>query len=960
MDRESVTRTMAHGEFERLRSRRTLLAAEEGDPVLFTEAGRDRAKPLKVTDVGGNEEDGYYIVVEGPRGGKYTLEEHRGRLRTKKSNKSVTNLRFADVADDVEASYREMREGMLNQTYEMMASDSYDYDEFAVAATDAAQEAVSSLPEDDLRVILMAAPENAGDTEAYAYSPHDDDIRSVAYAILADELAERGSEYANSDLSSSIDSKNDVASLVDKGLVMADNYVEADAADDFDEAAEAAAMTLCDRLSTSDHQAVIDFLPRPERSLRERLAFDVGELVPWGDRATAYERATAFLTAGIIEEKAEREKARLKSDKQTSTFVEWVADHFGVEPEEMFEEGFSVGTPPEGLKLPVLADGGMPHTTLDEATKVHLRDVPVATGGWGLLDAGLVTDGEQRRMVWANSEAEEMVVMASVGSGNENEWRAWALDIEADTTTELYAGTAFNDALDAVKDYITPDDGDPKMVVVGGAQDTLVTENVDEEVLGERVLTQSGIVIGGAADAFSAILPYAEQAGGLFKTVGIGIGKATGSAASNVGGAFWRRYRRQVGEFLLATVGTALLHNGAKVLGGARFTPVLDSDALGFEGEYREGAVIVDEQGNTPLKNMDVVEYDLSGSHAGEYRLLNRDTGRSMWAAPGETSSFAKVRKVVNPHDVHIGDGSTLAWGIDYEEIVDFGKKFGTDIAAFTLGSGQGMGQTWKPSPTGSSGPSKPSPWSKRNRGGGGGGGGGGSSSSSSDRQRERERKRRQREEEGDVSRLGISDDEWSRMWDEGSKLLNANASGLMDKLDVGMSPSEAAAAMEPEEQKPMTADAIEGEVANADRTDQLRHPNREDDVEVRVSEEDTEGDGPEDYEERRDLYREEAEEAAEAYYNSRTPEEQDELEDIHEEAESVRRFEGKEKTDDFDLSAALGRVRENRESRQSKRDAEEAEMEEDFDAEQEWSEDAGFFDEMFSEQEDPAAVDEL
>jgi hypothetical protein len=572
----------------------TLHAAEEGDEVLYEISSRTRKLPCTVTDVGGTDEDGHYLALLGPDGGRPTLREEYendawqlyyyygegdGRDRERRR---VYDLWFAAIDTDgnPDAATAAAGEAALS----MLADEEYDYD-LPRAAHEVARERVAEMDQEDVRALVHEAPAEYPASEGFNRPDH-----TAALVALEDRIITRHQGDADTAIEATIESMADYEKLVERGVSMARDYVSRGLADTISDAADQAAVAQLNDLSTADHLQIAEMAPPPAR--RRRAAEQLYRLVPWGDRDSAFEHARARLREAIVAQHRHEARQQLKDDDgRLRTWVDTFIDAVS---------GFDADTDELTMKaepdIPLLADGGAPHTTVDEANLLLDESVPVVAGRWRLCDPGLVHDDENRQLIWCNEDTDEVVLTVGNRDDDGATWGTYVLDTN-DTSTELYRGVSFTDALEAARGYVVPKNDGPQLQLThNGTGLVTMDSDVDAEELGHAILNGDG-----GSDITSFIPSLARTLARHGRGGAVRVGRAAGTGARAAGAAtrtaggslasdFWNRYEGRIGQLTLVVLVAALLQGVTKHVENIDSRIISRFDALGIDVIYRHAA----------------------------------------------------------------------------------------------------------------------------------------------------------------------------------------------------------------------------------------------------------------------------------------------------------------------------------------------------------------------------------
>lgn len=668
------------------RSFAVLYAAREGDGLLWD----GRATPLEVVEVFDNG-----VKVRGPRGGRYRLENrddgqiHAIRVTNGAYNHSgpISGLEFAQIA--VDDDYSDAIAAIQQRTQRLMASDQYDYSEWGAAADDAAVEwIIEDATEDQLRAAVAG-----GDIDDRLMGNAPPRVESewghmgpAAYAVLSQEAHEAGRSDGGTTMRNDLVDEDAFGRIVDQVVTRVDN--ERRGPRELEEHVDDVVRDLLDDYSTAEHAELVDqSIFEPERS---DYFGQVRDLVPWGERSTLRDQAVSVVSQAALRTLEREEKAELRAkDGPIRAGLDDYAD--AIVEEDV--DAMSMVQQPDTPKLPLMKDGGMPHTLMDEARMLYMREVPVIAGDWVLEDAGLVTDGKRRMMTWMNPEKREMLVIAGKKRATTNDWGVYSYSFRRDRTEELFRGTKFTDALDAAVDYLSPDRDEATLEIVEDTDRFVsVVDDVDHEALGRHVLTRTGFYQNQIDSLVNSIpSPVRSTARGTARAGAWAGGKAAQGGAW-VGRRIWDRYGYKIGGLVLMSLVASLAQHSGRVIQGAEGEVIVEPDRLGIDWIYKKGVPLIDEDGNSRLDGYEPVLDDsgnIQRNDDGEIFMREVATGETEWMNPKIDEEKARYNPTINPYKWGIDRGLTMAWGIEYEEIVDLFEEWGEDAVRATAGTGE-------------------------------------------------------------------------------------------------------------------------------------------------------------------------------------------------------------------------------------------------------------------------------
>lgn len=663
----------------------TLHAAEEGDKVLFETSEGARKQPLTVHDVGGREGvgAGHYITLTGPRGGKPTLREvHTGNgwsLRyyygegegLDRRWKPVRDIWFVEQKDPSQP--REHALEASEEVAQMLAQESYDYD-LPRAAHEVAQHRMERMGRHDMRELLEDFPMKDFEPPAGSNDP----VEAAAQRRLEDMLVDIGQDFSDTDLGTRIQNMEDYDRLVKKTLSQARELVNDGDASTFSEASLKASHRTLNEHPTADHMNIIEMAPPPDRTLRDRFSDSLFRLVPWGDREGAYEQAVKRLQASVIEEHQRQVADEMKSDSgKLRTFVDTFIDAvsgFDADTTELKKEA-----KPD---IPIMADGGAPHTTMDEANLLFDRAVPVVAGNWTLRDPGIVHNQETRHIMWGNEDTGEVLLLTGARVDGEaaggqdlpsptNEWAVWVLDTDGNVE-KLYDGFDFMECLDVAKDYITPDGDSPSVELTHNGEEVVTMQSdVDFQKLGHRVVNGDG------GRDFTKLLP---DAGGKASTLLSAARTATTTAGGEFARDFWDQYEGRIGQLVLVLLVAGLLQGLTKAMKGIDSRIIAQFDALGIDVVYNRAGPATQRDANR-----DIIEDELDVG-APNWLISGDGVLRLRGEAEADESGF-HVQGTVNPWP-YISGGSALLLAREAPRIGRFLRSWGEVFYAEVTGGG--------------------------------------------------------------------------------------------------------------------------------------------------------------------------------------------------------------------------------------------------------------------------------
>jgi hypothetical protein len=192
--------------------------------------------------------------------------------------------------------------------------------------------------------------------------------------------------------------------------------------------------------------------------------------------------------------------------------------------EDMYADSELVGERDPGSFLPysqnLIGDDPKTWTFVDELTNWGIT-VPQTVNEWVMVDYGIVTDAEQRKLVWINSDTDELVALVAHRNGSlryhcyyAEDWLSAEADdgaLEADLVT-----SDPNEAFDSVRQKLYGGQTNVEVQVIERRDDdeVVVAKNIDNASIASRMLGAVG------ADIALPHLPGEQQLlGGLNTTL---------------------------------------------------------------------------------------------------------------------------------------------------------------------------------------------------------------------------------------------------------------------------------------------------------------------------------------------------------------------------------------------------------------------------------------------------------
>lgn len=582
--------------------------AESNDLVLWG----DRKEPLEVTGSGlqGESSDKRYILAKGPAGGgPYKIEERydddgRPNYYNATRKKAVSDLRFVErwhEREDSEAGKHlgESEFDALVREVEADAMEAFEYNDYEAmddALADVISQRVAGMDTREQRGVLV---NTSTDLNVLPGDPDYNDPDPVMVEdVLTDEWRYR--EFPEHERPSvprgqvgepaGIEDEGDYDRLVAAGVAKLQGFYGKPPYGDlesFDQRLAEVTEQLLATLTAADYAEIV-----AQNSQMDTSLFD-------GEDALR-QTAKGILLSDIDErfEAAQQSSLRSKTGavrKRADDYVTSLAGHDLTWDDLTSAWGMNLRDRARDLNPPLLADGGGPHTLVDEINQVYGEEVVMSFNNWMLDDPGIVDDGDTREMAWWNTLTDDRIALVGWNDDAKpaeygaqlDKWTVWYHDAGDDGVEPVFSSDDLIEAKEYAEQIITEgEEADVEVQMVG--EETYVKDDLDEEAAAEQFLRSSGFSLAGhdiPMPTRHAGATVASGAGTVGRWLGSGLasaGRAAGRGAGRAGRAFVSTYKKEIAS----AVGYLSLFAASRVLAAfsskARYAFQWDEEKVGW------------------------------------------------------------------------------------------------------------------------------------------------------------------------------------------------------------------------------------------------------------------------------------------------------------------------------------------------------------------------------------------